>query len=477
VRRRDRGIGGAGDRADSRAPVTRFAAVAIAMLSLCPAVRPSGNLQAQETSLSLYSDGRVLVRRTLPGPVARGRSVLSAELGVRQFDPTSLVSLTEGVEIAAVNLVTATGQQGALLRALGREVEFLRRDGDSVRFIRATLLSVDPPAVRYQGRVLYELPGTPAFTDDLVRLAHGVEISVNAAQPRPALQVAYLTEGVRWQAAYSLMLPARPDGRGTFSGNATIENAGGLSFEQARVQLVAGSIRRVRSGMPRPMLSRIMVGAAEQATDEISAEAVGETQVYALPEPVSFAPGLTRTVALVSPFPVEVSAVYQLESQLGIPEFGPEPVTDLRPEITYVVRRRARTPFGDQPLPAGVARVYVADAQGRPQLVGESPVGHTPAGRDLRLTTGTAFDITAERTQTFRERRGQRELVAAFRVVVRNAKDAAVTVEVLERFIGNVEVLSSTVPAERVAAGSVRFPVTVAAGGEAVLEYRARVRW
>jgi hypothetical protein len=141
------------------------------------------------------------------------------------------------------------------------------------------------------------------------------------------------------------------------------------------------------------------------------------------------------------------------------------------------VRRRVDTPFGRTPLPAGTVRVLSPDSAGRLQLLGEVQIAHTPPGRELHLTTGTAFDLTAQRTQLTFEPHGQREAVSSYRVVVQNAKTEDVTVEVLEEFPGQWEVLSSSVPPERLSASSVRFPAPVPAGGEVMLEYRVRVKW
>jgi hypothetical protein len=117
------------------------------------------------------------------------------------------------------------------------------------------------------------------------------------------------------------------------------------------------------------------------------------------------------------------------------------------------------------------------DSAGRLQLLGEVAIPHTPATRELHLATGTAFDVTAERTQLTFEPRGRRESVSSYRVVIRNAKSEAITVQVLDVFPGEWEVLSSSVSPERLSASSVRFPVPVAAGSEATLEYRVRVKW
>src|SRR5439155_1634472 len=55
---------------------------------------------------------------------------------------------------------------------------------------------------------------------------------------------------------------------------------------------------------------------------------------------------------------------------------------------------------GDRPLPGGTVQLYQADSAGRLQLLGEARSEHTAPGRDLRVQSGDAFDITAERVQT-----------------------------------------------------------------------------
>jgi hypothetical protein len=200
--------------------------------------------------------------------------------------------------------------------------------------------------------------------------------------------------------------------------------------------------------------------------------------VYTLPGTVDFTPGESRTVALFPRAEVRVEPEYVLRHNLYVWQVRQgQPEQDLHPEIGYLARRPRGTAFGDAPLPAGTVRVLAPDSAGRLQLVGEVPIQHTPAGRELHLSTGTAFDVTAQRTQVTFEPHGSREAVSSYRVTIQNAKRDAVTVQVLDEFPGQNEVLSSSVPPERLSASSVRFPVAVAAGGEATLEYRVRVRW
>ncbi|MFL5511328.1 MAG: DUF4139 domain-containing protein, partial [Gemmatimonadales bacterium] len=140
---------------------------------------------------------------------------------------------------------------------------------------------------------------------------------------------------------------------------------------------------------------------------------------------------------------------------------------------------------GDRPLPAGVARLYQPDSSGGLQLIGEASMDHTPAGNDLRLNAGNAFDLTARRVQTSyitrrdsTKARGVHTVATAdYRVTLKNATDSATTIAVEEERAGEWSVLASSAPAEKVSSTLTRFRVRVPARGEAVLTYRIRVIW
>jgi hypothetical protein len=457
-----------------RGVVRALAILTAAQLGVCAVAA------AQETSLTIYQDGRVMVRRTIPLALPRGTSTVSLDLGGRSADPTSLVALDEGVEVRGVVVSAATGLEGSLRRAVGRDVDFLL-GGDSLRFVRGTVVSLDPPAFRVAGRVLYDLPGRPGFPDSLVQLAPRADVTVEAAHAARALRVAYLAQGLSWHAGYTLVVPASGSGRASMTGAATIENPGALAIVGAQVQLLAGDVQRAyqRGDLAAPggaSMARGMVMAAAPAPP--SEESVGESHVYTLQSAVDFVPGTSRTVGLFAQATPQVERSFAFRaSGYGHQQQWRAPEQDLHAEVTYLVRRPAGTPFGDAPLPAGIVRVLVPDSAGRVQLLGEVPVPHTPAGRELKLATGTAFDITAQRTQLTFVQLGRRQVEVSYRVQIQNAKSDSTTVQVYDELPGQWDVLASTVRPERLSSTSVRFAVPVAAAGEATLEYRVRVRW
>ena len=99
----------------------------------------------------------------------------------------------------------------------------------------------------------------------------------------------------------------------------------------------------------------------------------------------------------------------------------------------------------------------------------------------MELDAGTAFDITAKRTQTTytsaRDKNGRYTATADYNVSLANATDSAATVDVYEERAGDWSVLQSSIPGDRVSSTRVRFRVVVPARGEATLTYRIKASW
>ena len=65
----------------------------------------------------------------------------------------------------------------------------------------------------------------------------------------------------------------------------------------------------------------------------------------------------------------------------------------------------------------------------------------------------------------------------AYEIVIRNHKDAPITVTVNEPIGGDWKMVSSTFESEKTAAFAARFRVPVGRDGEAKLAYRVRVKY
>jgi len=442
---------------------------------------------AAQTSLSIYSDGRVVVRKTIPLKLERGTNTFSLDLP--GLDPATLFSPDSSVAVTAAVLRPATDAEAAMRSAIGRTLTFVRGKGDTVQ---ATVLSVTPPQFKMpNGLLLLSAPGEPLFPAEagLIRTKPEAVVTLEATRARESADLVYVSQGITWEAVYQAVLGG--SGSATVNGAATI-NSSTIKAESAWVQLVAGSVNRVRAPVQFGNAQAGMMMAARdeaaKAAPYAQEETVGETHVYELPGPVSFDVGSPLTTAL---FPrARADYVQEFVVPGAMPwrgYFGPiAPDPNAVPvQVWYTFKRAHGSAFGDRPLPGGVMQIFQRDSAGRVQLVGEAAFPHTPAGKDLRVQSGDAFDVTAERVQTDYHQtslpnpppaRGTHSRVtASYRVTLTNAKSQAVTVDVREDHWGNWSIVESSVPAEKLSSTEQRFRVSVPANGTATLTYTVQV--
>src|SRR2546429_352798 len=104
-----------------RRPVTVLAVGALAL-----AGRASG-----QTSLSIYSDGRVVVRRTLSQALEKGRTALT--LKIDGLDPATLFSPDTSVALVSAGAPPATDRGPGLPGAVGARPARVDREGGPAR--------------------------------------------------------------------------------------------------------------------------------------------------------------------------------------------------------------------------------------------------------------------------------------------------------------------------------------------------------
>ena len=454
------------------------AAVALGAFAALLATGPTA-LVAQ-SSITIYNDGRVLVRRELEARIPKGASTQRLVLGA--LDPASVFSLDPDVTINRMTYDGATDEASVLRRSVGRRLVF--RIPESRDTVSAVVMGVDPLRLQLpDGRVSFTMPGAALYPAEVVVTDPTASLELESARAQSRLRLGYFTGGATWQASYQAVLGPK-DAR--VSGMAVLESQS-LRADSAQVQLLAGSVGRAQPAPPPgPLLRK---AAAEVAFADATAveQRVGEYHLYTLPGRSTLLPGQATSVALFPPAQVGYERSYVVHGQIPfwgiVPQQGEEDTSPV--EVTYVLKRPRESDFGGRPLPGGVVRLFQADSTGRQQLVGEAAVQHTAAGEALRLAAGTAFDFTARRVQTADSTRrdstragGVRTVATAdYRVTIANATDSTATIDVLEERGGEWSVVSSSVPAEKLSSTRSRFRVKVPARGEAAVTYRVRIVW
>ena len=90
---------------------------------------------------------------------------------------------------------------------------------------------------------------------------------------------------------------------------------------------------------------------------------------------------------------------------------------------------------------------------------------------------GDAFDVVGQRKQTDWRKLADNLYEAGFEISVRNHKEEAVTVNVIEPMLADWEILSSTYAHKKTDAHTAQFDLPVAKNGETKLQYRVRYRF
>lgn len=460
----------------------RSVTATLAALAMIPAAMPLV-AQAGSPSVTLFNSGRALVRRTLPIKVPVGNSTHPLVLGL--FDISSFAVLDPGVQVGMINFDASFDERSLLRRHIGREFTF--QVGDGKPPVKARLVALDPERWELlpgNGDILpgvsFSRPGRIVWEPELVPTAPIADVTVNSERAHDNLSVMYEAPGGSWNAGYRIYLGSRS----RIEGMATIE-AGTLDLANTEVQLLAGEIGQKvqQSSSPRAMMTMARESDA-QGGMIASNESVGEARLYTLPGRVTFTPATQMVLPLFAP--TAVSPELRLTIPGSLPFYGglgqetdevPVPVM-----VSYRLAHEQGSTFGDLALPAGGVSVYDTDKAGRVQLVGNGGIGHTAPGAQVEVSTGIAFDVSARRTQTEyttvrTDKPSRTTATVGYTVVVKNAKDTAVTVEVREDRGGEWSVISSSVPAVKKSSSRTVFTLRVPAKGEAPLTYRLRVVW
>ena len=443
----------------------------------------SSATEREAVAVTVYNDDLALVKERRKVELASGLNRLSLREVAAQMRPeTSLLRAVSGQPLSLLeqnfdfDLLTP---QKLLEKYVGREVTVIRSHptSDAERREKATVLAAGQGTVlRFADRIETGVPGRLAFDSVPANLRDRPTLSVllEAAGGKQAVELSYLTGGLSWKADYVANLSA--DGK-TLDLNAwvTLTNRSGAGFDDATLQLVAGTVNRVRQQDSR-VYSMAAPAPARAKAAEATQEALLDYHLYSFERPTSIADNQTKQLALLSASAVPVRRQYLLA---GNDWYYRDRYNQIGQKLKPAVFLEFENKGGQlgKPLPAGIIRVYAKDSKGAAQFVGEDRIAHTAKNEKLQLRLGEAFDITAERKQTNYRKIADSVSESSWRIELRNAKDEAVVVKVQEPMPGDWEMVQESQKHTKESARVASWNVAVPAGGTTVLEYAVRVKW
>jgi hypothetical protein len=381
-----------------------------------------------------------------------------------------------------------------LERYLDREIEIEREGPQRIESIRGTLLSAT------QGQVvlrtadgvkvvplddsqvsLPELPGGLLTKPALVwrlQAAKGGEHRIRAT---------YQTGGMTWRSDYNLVLGG-DETTADMTAWVSLMNLSGISFENARLKLVAGDVQRVEPRRPVMRGRALEMMADSAAAGGFEQQAFFEYHLYTLPRRTDLPMNSTQQIALFPPVAgFEVSKELLYAPTMGMGTFG-DPMTrpgvgptgEGKASVFIAFENREDNRLG-MPLPAGKVRVFKQDPKdGTLEFVGEDMIDHTPRNERVRLRLGEAFDVVGERTVAdFSVDTARKRMSETIEIEIRNQKDVPQRVTVRERLYRwrNWRIAETSVPERKVDASTIEWTLEVPAEGSRTIRYRVDYDW
>lgn len=460
----------------------------IAWAQPAPQELPSTGGTAQgDLSVTIYSNGLALVQdvRRLNLPSGRARqsfpdvsaairpetvSLATPDAAVveQNFDydllsPTSLMQKAVGETITLIRTNPATGAEtreratvlavnGGVVLQIGERIEVLRDDGLPVRAVFDKV----PDSLR-------------------ARPTLSVILDSRRAGARP-MTLSYLSGGLGWSADYVALFDEKA-GTIDVQGWVTLRNSSGTSFHNAKTLLVAGEVGSGDDdGAAMPYRPRRNAPTLRRAGTETAArEQLGDFYLYPLAERTTIADSQTKQVSFLDVKAAPASSGYRYRARWNESAERPESASSV-----LKFSNAAKGGLGDA-LPAGTVRVYVRDARGQPQFIGENRIDHVPQGSDLAIRTGDAFDVKVQPTVTDRARLSPNRWRTTMRYTLTNAKDRPVVVELVQDGVpwgwSDTRLVAESAKSARPDADSVAWQVPVPANGTATITATFETRY
>jgi hypothetical protein len=417
-------------------------------------------------------------------------------------DPAGRVRLS----ILEQNYRTDVASLYNLLHAYeGKEIDFQVGDGKIVRgrIIRAGMTcnangcysGGSDPIIEVNGKIQFGLPGTPIFpalqNEALLRPSLNWLLQSDRAAQVDA-EISYVTGGMAWEASYNVVAPESGD-TVDIIGWITLQNHSGHTFENAHLQLMAGEVNKITNANELAFKARDMVevtSAAPLVGAVATEKTFDEYHLYTLERPSTVESGETKQVEFLRGTGVPSKRIYVYEGYM-LPEYlrsnweyqFQQPNIGMTSNKQVFIMREFHNSVADHlgiPLPKGRMRFYRRDTDGSLQFVGENEISHTPKDELVRVYTGNAFDLTAERTRTdFHVESGQHWIDESYQIKLRNHKKEVVTVQVVEHLYrcNNWTITSKSIGYSKKDSHTVEFAAKIAPDGEQTVNYTVHYTW
>ena len=425
-----------------------------------------------DVGLTVYNNDLALVKDVRPLDLKTGVNTIQFIDVAAAIDPTS-VSFTvqdalEGVQILEQNFqYDLVGADKILSKYIDQPIQVVTKQD---KLFEGTLLSV-------AGGLILQEPGGgirvisqtevrdlsfPKLPEGLITRPTLVWLLDSDVSGKHPCEVRYLTKQINWHAEYVATVSTE-ETKLNLAGWVSIDNRSGATYANAKLKLIAGDVHMVEEAIRRPRGGMDYMEKLAAAAPAFEEKAFFEYHLYTLTRPATVRHNETKQLSLFAPADVATTKIFIFD--------GARDGKKVRVNLEFKNSREAGLGI---PLPKGKIRVMKADTDGSLEFVGEDQIDHTPRDEKVRVYLGNAFDIVGERVLKDHRQITDRVFEEDIEVSLRNRKETAVMITVVEHIWGDWEIRTSSLPHRKKDAYTAEFDVPVPAGQEVKLTFTVR---
>ncbi|MGI5991034.1 MAG: DUF4139 domain-containing protein [Methanosarcina sp.] len=428
-------------------------------------IEKSGNME-----VTVYEQGIALVKEKRGIELQKGVNQVEYTDIASRINPTSVIiedSENKGIVLLEQNYEYDLLNSSSLLeKSLGRKVNATDRNG---KMYTGILLSHAGNSI-----VLETEAKEVVVLEDFskIELADSSGLTIKPAliwkiyspvSGARELIISYLTNGISWETDYVLM-SNEENTEADIRAWVNIDNKAGMTYENTTLKLVSGQINRVSQIVTPRAEEKAVAGEAISQTP-FTEEPLFEYHLYSLEKPATLENNQAKQLSLLSAnsVPVEKKLIYERSLSEKV--------------LAYLTLKNSKESGLGMPLPKGVVRIYNVDSSGGLQFLGEDRIKHTPEAGEIRVTVGSAFDLTAKRNETDYQHISDNVERVTYQIELNNSKSEAQPVTIVEHLFGEWEILESSDSYKKIDAFTIEFRVIVPAKSTKLVSYTVERRF
>ena len=463
------------------------------MISTLAAI--SAMLVPGSTEVTVYNQGLGFVKDVRTLHLTSGQQNVLVEDVAQLIDATSVgfkcLSNPGSVSILEQNYqYDLISPEAILQKSVGKRIRFTRSAGNKKESIEGVLLSSPTSVVNtrkgseysYNGLVIKADDGriilSPEGEIDVLAIPEGLISKpslvwqVDSAQEQDVkMELSYLTKGLSWTANYVMTLGESSSG--DLKGWVSLNNTSGMSYTDAKLNLLAGELNVVREEA-----KDYMVNGSFGVTDlpkhkveaQMSEQSLFEYHLYTLNRQASVRNKETKQLSLLEGTNIPYKKIVSFDSNSG------ESQGDLESTVKVKFVNDKKSHLG-MPMPAGKVRLYQRDAGGSLQFLGEDSINHIPQDEKVALTVGRAFDIKATQKRTSYAMTGKKSARMGYEVEVRNRKKTGETIYIYQHISGDWKMVSNSESFVKEDSGTAVFEVKLKSDEVKSVKFSFDTKW